>query len=159
MILSHRQGLSTITGGNKYILRVFRRDIAMDKEEFRTYVMREDPIPTMTPEEAFEAGKRGDLSGYDAASRACARAIISFAERHSDRWKRIQDIYSKLEGISDGMKRQDIVIEGIKLLHELADDELTKTENEIGPTGYMWSWAVMAAITLTEKPIHSVAKR
>jgi len=121
------------------------------KEEFKAYVMREDPIPTMTPEEAFEAGKRGNLSGYDAAGRACARAIIKFTERHPHRWQNIQNIYSGLHRLSDLMERQRIVLEGIKLLDELADDELKKEQDEIGPTGYMWSWAVMTAVTLTEK--------
>jgi len=36
----------------------------MNKSEFRQYVLREDPIPKLTPEEAFEAGKRGDGTAY-----------------------------------------------------------------------------------------------
>lgn len=171
----------------------------MKKEEFRAYVMTEEPIPKLTPEEAFQAGKRGDMSGYDAAGRACARAIIKFGERHPDRWERIQSIYRELRRFrnfkfsspehaqevaerilrDNGVDRfrhypdwthdrlsihpgwdiqtarrqlsQGIVLAAIELLHELADDELNKQENEIGPTGFMWSWALNSAIYLTSE--------
>lgn len=169
------------------------------KEEFRAYVMEETPVPKVTPGEAFEKGKRGDLSGYDAAGRACARAVVKFSERHPDEWEKILSIYRGLrkfqsnkfsstkqaqkaaEAIlrdngSDRYKKypdwtydrlsiqrtwdtktakeqlsQGIILTATEILGEIKDEELEEAIDSIGPTVFMWSWAVNSAAYITQK--------
>jgi len=170
--------------------------MGMTKEEFREYIFKEDPVPEMTPEEAFKKGMEGDLSGYDAAGRACARAIYKYLNENPDVLKKIialyrgwdeikmkewksekdlqkatRELYTSLgisyikdygdcqfdrtevygHGISHALHSlgQDIVLAAEDLIDE-SHPIIRKALEEIGPTGFMWSWALNAAIYLLE---------
>jgi len=170
--------------------------MGMTKEEFREYIFREDPVPEMTPEEAFQKGMEGDLSGYDAAGRACARAIYKYLKENPDVLKKIialykgwdeikkkewksekdlqkatRELYGSLNipyikdygdwkydrtaiyghGIDHSLHNfeQDIVGAAVDLIDE-SHPIIKKALKEIGPTGFMWAWALNAAIYLLE---------
>lgn len=171
----------------------------LTKEQFRSYIMEKTPVHDITPEEAFEAGKRGDMSNYDAAGKECTRAILRFAKRHPTDWTKIQLVYKGLRrfqklkfltpedsqkyveekvlgenGISRYKKYPDWTYDRLRLhpswnlkdskdqlsqgitsaatdlLDELQDEELKREIDKIGPTGFMWSWAVNSAVYLSE---------
>jgi hypothetical protein len=58
----------------------------MTKEEFRQYILsaEHEELKCMTPQEAYEAGMRGDMSQYDLAGRKVALALLRFFERHPE---------------------------------------------------------------------------
>ena len=114
----------------------------MTKEEFRQYleyaVMEE--LRRMTPEEAFEAGKRGDFSQYDLAGRKVAVALLRFFERHPEIDPQ-QTYYIHPQGVLEGKTRIDSVL----------DEQANKEIDAIGPTGAMFAWALSSVKWLLEK--------
>ncbi len=105
----------------------------MDKKEFRESLYSDPLEPQrMTPTEAFEAGKRGDLTAYDSASRKIARVILEWAEKDSGNKQTFFERY-------DNPKYPNLKAGGVEL-----DDipEIKKVVDEVGPTGFMYSWAV-----------------
>ncbi len=181
--------------------------MTITKEQLRAEIMQEVKVPTLTPKEAFEAGKSGDLSGYNAAGNACCRAIVKFAERYPDKWAIIQKMYRDYMAFRSGKYAStdevqnaaiklflDNSIERIKsypksefgpawkydrlekpgwwdvetalsqlgqnilgtvydYLDSIADEELKKVQDEIVPTGFMWSWAVNTATWLLDEVV------
>ena len=57
--------------------------------------------PKLTPKEAFEAGKRDDLSGYEAAGRKCARLVYEAAQKNC----KIGDVLGKMSKIGETVGR------------------------------------------------------
>lgn len=130
----------------------------MDEKSWKEMLFGE-PLepPKLTPEEAFEAGKRGDLSGYDAAGRKCARLIYEVAQKNC----KVGCVLGKLSKISKNVGRylkeetahhqvwQDwfLDMDGyLSYVFEKEAPEIQKMIDEVGPTGFMWGWAVQAAI-------------
>lgn len=100
----------------------------MTKEEFRRYILSAEgeELPKLTPKEAFEAAKRGDLSAYDLAGRKVACALLRFFERHPE--INPQDTYCIAE------ERGEIQID------EVLDEQARREIDAIGPTGTMFGW-------------------
>ena len=121
----------------------------MTKEEFRQYLLSTEgeELPKFTPEEAFEAGKRGDLSGYDLAGRKVACALLRFFERHPEIDPQ-QTHYIRAE------PEREQVREASKPrleINEILDEQAKREIDEIGPTGFMFGWALGSVKWLLEK--------
>lgn len=114
--------------------------------------------PKLTPEEAFEAGKRGDLTGYDAAGRKCARLLYEAAQRNC----KVGYVLGKMSEIGekvgyylkkDSTEHHQVwqswfldMESYLSYILENEEPETTKAINNVGPTGFMWGWSVQAAI-------------
>ena len=115
-------------------------EAAMTKDEFRRYVLsaEKEELKRMTPEEAFEAGRRGDLSQYDLAGRKVACALLGFFERHPE--VDPQRTYYMAEG--PGMIQIDTIL----------DERANREIDAIDPSGAMFGWALTSVKWLLEKP-------
>jgi hypothetical protein len=114
--------------------------------------------PKLTPEEAFEAGRKGDLSGYDAAARKCARLLYEAAQQNCI----IGYILGLMSKISGEVGRQ--LQKGSTPYHQIWQSwfldmnsfltyaleketpEIKKAIEDVNPTAFMWGWAVQATI-------------
>lgn len=111
----------------------------MSKDQFRGYLYKEPLEPKhQTSEEAFEEGRRAaqgvkpDMTGYDAAGRKLTRVMLEWAEKSAENRKlfleRCRTPKYKNLG-SAGVELDDIA-------------ELKKEIDAIGPTGFMFGYAV-----------------
>lgn len=114
--------------------------------------------PKLTPDEAFEAGKRGDLSAYDAAARKCARLLYQAAQENC----KVGYVLGKMSKVGNEVDRyfrrgstkhhqlwQSWFLDMDSYLSYVLEKEapeINKAINDVGPTGFMWGWAVQAAI-------------
>lgn len=114
--------------------------------------------PKLTAEEAFEAGKRGEFSGYDAAARKCARLLYEAAQQNC----KIGYVLGKMSEIGNRVSRyfrkgstnhhqvwQSWFLDMDSYLSYVLEKELpqiNKAIGDVGPTGFMWGWSVQAAI-------------
>lgn len=80
------------------------------KEQFREYVMGSEVPKKRTLEEAFEAGKSSDMSGYDANGCKCCREIMRYFNAHPDilvkclRWReRSREVLNAKYGTADAL--------------------------------------------------------
>jgi hypothetical protein len=123
-------------------------------------ILWKEPLepPKLTPEEVFEAVKKEDFSGYDAAARKCARLLYEAAQKNC----KIGYVLGKMSEISEKVSR--FFKKGSTQHHQLWQDwfldmddflsyaleketpEIQKAIDDVGPTGFMWGWAVQAAI-------------
>lgn len=114
--------------------------------------------PKLTLKETFEAGERGDFSGYDAAARKCARLLYDAAQKNCMVGKVLGQIHKINERVSQYLKKGSTehhqlwqawfldLVSFLGYVLEKEEPEINKQIKEVGPTGFMWGWAVQAAI-------------
>lgn len=122
----------------------------MTKEEFRQYILsaEKEELKRMTPQEAFEAGKRGDLTQYDLAGRKVALALLRFCERHPE----IELELTYYLGFTPAdVKKAKARGEVMTRIDEVLDEQANKEIDAIGPTGAMFGWALGSVKWLKER--------
>ena len=111
----------------------------MTKEEFRQYILSAEgeELPKFTPEEAFEAGKRGDHSAYDLAGRKVACTLFRFFERHPEVDPQQTYYIAKDQGTIQ--------------IDDVLDEQAKREIDAIGPTGAMFGWALGSVRLIMKK--------
>lgn len=114
----------------------------LTKEEYRQYIesSEKEELKQMTPEEAFEAGKRGDLTQYDLAGRKVSLSLLRFFERHPE----IDP--QKTHYLNRKSVEQDIYID------DVLDEQAKKEVDAIGPSVAMFELSLSGVKWLLEKP-------
>lgn len=114
--------------------------------------------PKLTSKEIFEAGKRGNLSAYDAATRKCARLLYNAAQRNCMVGKVLGQIhkisgkvnrYLKEGSVEHHQLWQEWFLDLNDFLHYVLgkeEPEISEQMKKVGASGFMWSLAVQAAI-------------
>jgi len=140
-------------------------------EESTWEMLYEEPLepPKMSAEEAFEAGKKGEMPGYDAAARKVARIYFETAisncmvakvlgkllrlRDQKDRWQRRY-------GLDDDDVHQvwqDCFLHIDDFLSYVMEKEAPEAKEEIrkvGPTMFMHGWAIQKAARALKEEGH-----
>lgn len=122
----------------------------MTKGEFRQYILsaEKEELKRMTPQEAFEAGKRGDPTQYDLAGRKVALALLRFFERHPE----IELELTYCLGFTPADVKKAKARGGVMTqINEVLDEQAKKEIDAIGPTRAMFGWALESIKWLLEK--------